>query len=298
MRVQAAVEVGKMGKQLIACVKTAHAGYPKDWLLSTLQPLPGGSRAILTSTVNGQNLLAVGYKYNRRKVLFFVATMGAGVTTNGAPYLQRFPDAHGNLVIREVPRPDVVSKYFEASPRVDNHNQSRQDDLGLEELWQTQDCYFRLHCTVQGVCATDCWKACRFHLAPQHPLKNATMAKFADRLAAALVQNNLPSVPGSVRTTSRKRPLEAVTNTHAAEPSPDAEHTVERYAAPTTGGKIPQLGCRWCSVKEERVSYTTRYCVQCRIALCAPASTHQRDCWAQHAKCTASELAKLRWRPA
>jgi hypothetical protein len=296
MHMQAAVGVGKMGQQLIACVKTAHAGYPKEWLLSTLTPLPAGSRAVLTSTVNGQDLVAVGYKYNRRKVLFFVTTKGAGVTTNGAPYLQRFPDSHGNLVIREVPRPDVISKYFAASPRVDNHNQSRQDDLGLEELWQTQDCWFRLHCTVQGMCATDCWKAARYHLAPQHPLKIATMGAFADRLAAALIKNNLDGVPAPTRVSNRKRPLDDITN---AVQSGEEPHPIGHFDVVKVGSKRlkqKQLRCRWCILMEGRTSYTTYFCRACNIALCSSLSAHQRTCWAEHAQCSAAELAQLLWR--
>jgi hypothetical protein len=294
MSMQAAVEVSKLGQHLIACVKTSHAHFPKDWLLTTLQPLPAGSRVVLTSTVNGQDLMAVGYKYNRRKVLFFVATRGAGVTTDGQPYLQRFPDAHGNLVVREVPRPAVVSKYFEVSPRVDNHNQSRQDDLGLEELWQTQDCFFRLHCTLAGMHATDCWKAARFHLAAHHPLKNASMQTFADRLATALVVNNLTSTPDSTRASLRKRPLADVTNTPAMA-STDA-HTVGHFQVPKKGGKNRQVRCKWCSVTERRESWTSYYCEACGFGLCAPNAGHNRTCWAQHAECTKDELNKLKWR--
>jgi hypothetical protein len=64
--------------------------------------------------------------------------------------------------------------------------------------------------------ATDCWKAARFHLAAHHPLKNASMQTFADRLATALVVKNLISTPYSTKASLRKRPLADVTKTPRA----------------------------------------------------------------------------------
>eukprot|EP00873_Tetraselmis_striata_P036498 jgi/Tetstr1/456762/TSEL_043459.t1 len=51
---------------------------------------------------------------------------------------------------------DVVSQYFDRIPRVDNnHNQSRQHDMLLEELWMTQDCWFRPHTTIACIYVTN-----------------------------------------------------------------------------------------------------------------------------------------------
>ena len=38
----------------------------------------------------GVNVVAVGYKYNSKKVLFFVMTKGAGSTEPGEPYVIQF----------------------------------------------------------------------------------------------------------------------------------------------------------------------------------------------------------------
>ena len=84
--------------------------------------------------VDSVDLVAIGYKYNRRKVLFFIATSGVADILNGDSYVQRWADDHGNLCTRNVPRPTLISRYFKDSPKVDNHNQARQHDLGLEEL--------------------------------------------------------------------------------------------------------------------------------------------------------------------
>ena len=60
-----------------------------------MKDYPGGSYLVLKSTprVPGESpLLAIGYKYNSRKVLLFIATEGSGSTEPGDPYLSRFPD--------------------------------------------------------------------------------------------------------------------------------------------------------------------------------------------------------------
>ena len=75
-------------------VKTSHKGF-----LSTLEKLmkdcPGGSYFVMKSNPRfpvDRPLLAIGYKYNSRKVLGFISTEGAGSTEPGDPYLSCFPD--------------------------------------------------------------------------------------------------------------------------------------------------------------------------------------------------------------
>ena len=47
----------------------------------------------------GRSLLAIGYKYNYRKVLVFIASEGAGSTEPGDPYLSSFPDIYYNVSV-------------------------------------------------------------------------------------------------------------------------------------------------------------------------------------------------------
>ena len=99
----------KHGMEFVGAVKTSHSLFPKALIERTLQPLHASSMIVLKAEVDGVELMAVGYKYNRRKVLCFVATIGAGVTVDGEPYLQRWADEHGNVVTREIPRPAILS---------------------------------------------------------------------------------------------------------------------------------------------------------------------------------------------
>ena len=57
-------------------------------------------------------LIAIGYKYNARKVLSLIVTDNAGSTNNGIPYLSKYPDQFTNVSIRPFARPLVMSKIF------------------------------------------------------------------------------------------------------------------------------------------------------------------------------------------
>ena len=84
----------------------------------------------------GRPLIAIGYKYNTRKVLSFIVTDNAGSTKTGIPYLSKYPDQFTNVSIRPVARPVVMSKKI-ALNEVDSHNKSRQSDVALEKWWVT-----------------------------------------------------------------------------------------------------------------------------------------------------------------
>ncbi len=152
---QAVVLISKQGSKFIGVIKTSHSLFPKDYLQLVLGPLPAGSRLALINIVDGEDIFAIGYKYNRGEVLFFVTNSRVADFHDGEPYLQRWADDHGNLCSRAVHRPAILSRYFKDSPKLDNHNHARQHDLALEELWLTQDCWFHLHTNMQGIVAMD-----------------------------------------------------------------------------------------------------------------------------------------------
>eukprot|EP00873_Tetraselmis_striata_P028533 jgi/Tetstr1/448797/TSEL_036031.t1 len=284
--VKAAVAVGKTGRHFIGCVKTSHSLYPKAYLESHLKDKPAGSRMVLRSTVEGVGLMAIGYKYNRRRVLFFLATEGAGGVHDGEPYVQRWADDLNNITTRHIPRPDVVSQYFARSPRVDNHNQSRQHDLMLEELWLTQDCWFRLHTTMAGIHVTDCWKLAKHHLPRHHPLKESTAVNFADLMCKALIYNGLT---GEVEPTRRtERVLADITN----EPPPLPHSIMHLGKRPGNDNATKQARCTMCRVDDDNVGWTSYKCPDCDIPLCIPSKRRKGvACWTRHRRMTAQQLA-------
>ena len=127
--------------------KTSH----KDFCLAALEKLmkdwPGGSYLVLKSTpiFPGETpLLAIGYRYNSRKFLWFIDTEGYGSTEPGDPHLSRFPNIYFNVSVRLVVPPHLLGRYFNACNAIDNHNRMRQSDLSLEKYWVSQSGYFRL----------------------------------------------------------------------------------------------------------------------------------------------------------
>ncbi len=86
-----------------------------------------------SSNITEVPLIAVGYRYSRKTILFFVLTKNAGGTTEGDPYEMKFTDSYGNVVTRYVDRPEVISNFFRSSNVIDTHNQLRQDLLQLEK---------------------------------------------------------------------------------------------------------------------------------------------------------------------
>ena len=126
---------------------------------------PAGSHMVLeASAVDGMDLLAIGYKYNSRKVLCFVSTKNVGSTEPTCYYEARWIDKNGNTMSRHVPRPKIIDDYFTHSNTVDKHNHVWQFLLCLEKHWKTEDGYFRIITTIFGICITDAWKAYRYHL--------------------------------------------------------------------------------------------------------------------------------------
>ena len=193
--VPAAVGVAEYG-HYIGVLKTAHARYPKTFIETTMQEWPAGSHLLLeTKTPEGVDLLAIGYKYNKRKVNCFIATKGAGHTEEGVSYEARWKDNNGNTMSRDVPRPHIISKYFKHCNKVDLGNQSRQHDLKLEKCWITQDGYFRLVTTMAGCCITDAWKGYKHHLPSQHRHKKAGILEFSSILGKDCLENKFSVTP-------------------------------------------------------------------------------------------------------
>ena len=221
------------------------------------------------------DLVSVGYKYNKKAVLTFVFTKGAGKTTKGEPYSARFPDKFGNVCTRQVARPDIVSHYFRYSNVVDLHNQARQFDLALEKKWVTQNGYFRLYTTILGMNVVDCWKL------KKRRYDDTTISQFADQLAADLLiqaeeidENVSPTIPQTVSTESSIEVSTEVSSIGGNQGTCPVVHTKEILK----GGK--QLRCIWCSRVNLIERKTTLRCKECGKGFCRDESGN--GCWSNH----------------
>lgn len=202
--VRAAAALGAKGHRAVLQVKNNSGLFPKSFITDALENAPGGVHIVLKGTApNGIELVAIGYRYSTKTTLFFVATADAGATTPGTPYEMKYTDDHGNVCVRFVERPDIISKFFRDSNTIDKHNQSRQFDLALEKTWLTQDPYFRLVTTLLGIITVNTWKLADWHkiLNPPNSREDTKMSikKFAGVLCYQLVTNTSAFLSSPVR---------------------------------------------------------------------------------------------------
>ncbi len=273
------VTLAEKGIASIVHIKGSHALFPKEALEDALRGAPGGSHLEMQAIINGHNYIAVGYKYNSKKTLFFLAPEGAGGTVDGEPYVTKWPDEHGNVMTRNVLRNLLVSRYFILFNKVDKHNQLRQHELGLEKKWLIDDGWFRLFCTLIGITVIDTMLTLRAECHSEHPFKTMTTLEFAETLSEELVTNTIDGCLSQPRKRQGSKPP-------PASPSESQGATVHvlrslgnistvRRLKPNEKDVPRQLRCTLCQKK------CTTFCsaLVCKQATVCKA---RRDCYEKH----------------
>ena len=182
-----------VGEDLIGMVKTDTKGLCKESIEKLTKNWPGGSSLVLMSKpmVPGDRpLIAIGYKYNARKVLCFIFTYNAGSTKAGLPYLSKYPDHFYNISICPVARPLVMYNFFGYVGEVDSHKKSRRSDQALEKFWVTQCGWIRLCTTFSMLMAiTNCWKLFCYGVKIYHYVKLINIREFLEQIALGCFNN-------------------------------------------------------------------------------------------------------------
>ena len=78
-----------VGADLIGMVKTDTSRFCKETIKKLANDFPGGSYLMLRikpMVPRGHILLAIGYKYNERKVIYVIVTENGGSTKSGLHY--------------------------------------------------------------------------------------------------------------------------------------------------------------------------------------------------------------------
>lgn len=176
--------------EFLGPIKTNHAKFPKSYLESEMKDWPPGTHMVLETTSRGKAYYAIGYKYNMKKVLCFIATEGAGHTLPGDPYEAKWMDANGRTASRLIPRPHILSEYFKHSNQIDKHNHVRQAELAIEKNVVTECGFFRLFCTYLGITVTDSWKLYKDGLGGKHVNKHISILSFANVLCKSFLLND------------------------------------------------------------------------------------------------------------
>ena len=153
--------------------------------------------------------------------------------------------------------------------KVDNHNQRRQHELGLEEVWVTTDAYFRIFTTVIGITTVDTHLALRAEADADSEIRNLSTEQIADLLAGEMLGPRPPR-----QSTRLKRTVDT-----AAEEPPVTTCRLEGWPELKTNATY-SVSCTECKHK------TTRFCVICGVAVC---KNGKRHCFEKHVK-TREEL--------
>jgi hypothetical protein len=145
-------------------VKQNHLLFPKDFIEKALKDAPGRVHIALEETTKDEvELIALGYRYSRKTILFFILTKNAGATQLGEPYHMKHTNSYGNVCTCNVNQPEVILNYFAHSNTIDVHNQLCQDLLKLEKKWIMQDPFFHLGTTMIGINVTDAYLLANYH---------------------------------------------------------------------------------------------------------------------------------------
>ena len=185
------------GYHFIGQVKKAHKRFPKEWLNTAMDEMAAGTWLVLrATTTKGVNLIAMGYKYCKSKVLHFIMTEGCGSTEPGQPYIAKFRNRDGKLVKKHIARPKVLVQFFSVANVIDVHNHIRQGTLHLQKWRRTEDCWFRLFTSIIGIILTDCWLGYKYAIKLaekrskwRHKHHDITIQEFTDWMAEALINN-------------------------------------------------------------------------------------------------------------
>jgi len=89
-------------------LKTNHKYSPKLEVKKIMKDWPVGSHLVLEGRKDAVDIIFVGYKYNKRKVINFMFTKGAGSTKCMGFYLAKWKDCNGNTQERQIPRPEII----------------------------------------------------------------------------------------------------------------------------------------------------------------------------------------------
>ena len=116
-------------------VEMSHKGFCLATFEKLVKYFSGGSYLVMNVTArvpSNRALLAIGYKYNYRKVLRFISTECDGSNEPGDSYLSCFPDIYSNVSVCSVVRPHLLGRYLNPCNTIDSHNRMRKSDLELE----------------------------------------------------------------------------------------------------------------------------------------------------------------------
>ena len=225
----------------------------------------------------------------------------AGTTRGGTPYEMKYTDDYGNVHVRLIDRPDVISSFYRDSNLVDMHNQVRQSQLALEKRWVTTCGYFRLATTLIGINVTDTWKLAMYHKIMKQT-DDISIVKFAGILSHQLLalckDSNADEESSGVRIVSIadrtiNSPSSQITSSISSQEvlrvlvdANGDDHAQLRYNDATSRKGLKYCKtrrCKFCGDDDgSKGKLTSYYCGPCNKPYCCPTGRIDRDCFRIH----------------
>jgi hypothetical protein len=160
---------------------------------------PCWSLGCLSSHNLDVKVFALAYAWSQFGVSYFLSTCGK-TAPHEVKYMSHFKDDFGNVVHKEINRPEVCHFVYEYLPLIDEHNKQRQNLLNLEQCWCTKDLCMQLLTTTLGMCVVDMhlWYRNKkyeeqLREARGHSIGNELLAirKFSDQLCVNLERKQM-----------------------------------------------------------------------------------------------------------
>ena len=293
----AAVELASKGLHFTGLVEGAHRYFPKAYLQSR-QYEARGSHHMCTTERKSVSIRAAGWnegtpdEHGRIQPKCYVST--CGTSNPGVPHLktryQRYEaqaQAGGGIeqVMRAyhvpIPRPQLVSEYYDGCQAIDVHNHLARTTLALEQR-KTMRYFFRYFQTFVRFVVTDTFLAFKYF----RRLPDLKFSDFRNTLCASLIKNTFGMPPGTEPLRSSRRVVAAGAETmgsvpmHSIRNLKDAKYYRQKIEEAAEGHSVtPRLHCRVCH------RLTVYYCATCTsndaspagiVAVCAPA---RRECF-------------------
>ncbi|KAG7356382.1 transposase IS4 [Nitzschia inconspicua] len=176
-------------------VKSNQDFFPLKALHAVLKARHGdrsaGHWVTMTTTISGVPLIALAYGCSQDGVSYFISTCGS---TEVSPIKHecQFEDAMGHTFFKLIKRPKLAHFLYECLPLIDEHNKQRQDILALENVWRTEDVWFRNITTLLGQSTVDMHRCFRNRMIEKGVKKakvdSIKVIKFADLMCGCLKQ--------------------------------------------------------------------------------------------------------------
>lgn len=292
--VEAARELFKIGLRFVGVVKTATKQYPMD-ALSRVQFASRGMWKGLLHKGQGDDPDILAFCWvdtNRRYFVSTVSSLAPAVPISRSRLRQvnLAPNADAERVQLLIDQPKASALYYSAAAKIDQHNRSRQADLGIERKLKTLDWSKRLNLSIFSMIVVDAMLVYKSStLSEETP--NVFFHKLAEemidyqlttrqqRAAAVEVAEAVYGNSGRRGRGDNRRPVESGLGPHLT--------PTKRLRTPTSSGSTNKVSrarqqgrCKTCKDKK-----SVWICSTCRAAGRESFLCHTKDresCWNAH----------------